>query len=309
MNTSLASYSTGVIRRLRVLAIIFELAEKRTLEEVGVEAMTAQIEAEQDLGRINLPDELQLLKADGFVNFFQSLGGIGSAHVTARGANAAEEFERARNSSIERRAHLRDVYLHWLYVQIEENDGGPTPDDFLAENPTFYGIAYTSKDLEKAGEWLKDSGFIGGQGAWQYHAPLRPTLTQKGIYTIENQRSVGDPPPSGGPTYNTTVHGSANVAQGNRDVQQTLVNNQTWVQQATDLADILDQSLPALQMDVRSAVAENVAALRAELAGDANISRVRQIVTVIGGFLSNSGAGALGGVLSAQVLQLLANLT
>lgn len=309
MTSSLATYPSGAIRRLRVLGVIFDLAQKQTLEEVGVKAMTDQIETERDLGRLNLQDELELLKADGFVNFFKSLAGIGSAHVTALGANAAEEFELARNSLIERRARLRDVYLHWLYVQIEESDGAPTPEDFLAESPTFYGVQYTPKDLEKAGEWLKDSGFIGGQGAWQYPAPLRPTLTQMGIYTIENQRSVGDPPPSAGPTYNTTVHGSANVAQGNRDVQQTLVSNQTWVQQATDLADLLDQSLPALGASVRLKVAKNVAALRGELEKEPDVSRVRQIVTAISGFLSNSAAGALGGLLSAQVLQLLASLS
>jgi hypothetical protein len=76
--------------------------------------MTALIETERDLGRLNLQDELELLKADGFVDFFKSLAGIGSARVTALGANASEEFERARNSSIEwcasgspRKAHCR----------------------------------------------------------------------------------------------------------------------------------------------------------------------------------------------------------
>lgn len=293
---------------MRLLGVLYSLADQDTDVDIAVGRIEERLNSELHIGRVKVGDELKLLKRDGYVDFFESLAGIGSAVVTAAGANASEEFEFARSSKPDRRARLRDIYLRWLWEQIEELDGSPTPDDFLKTNPTFYGVPYTALDLEKTGEWLSEAGFIDGQNAWQYSGPLRPTLTQKGVYTVENQRSVGDPPPSGGTTYNTTVHGSANVAQGNRDVKQELIHNEPWVAQGAQLADLIEQSLPALGTEIQRSLANELASLRAELEGNKEPGRVRRIVGTISNFLGDTGAGALGSVLGAQALQLLAVL-
>lgn len=309
MTISISDLSPAKIRRLRILGVIFELAGQNSGTDVNVSAIEERLKSELDLGRVSLLDEFGLLKQDDYLNYFEDFDGIGEVLVTAAGRNVAEEFELARGSLTGRRQLLRDTYLNWLYQQTEESDGrSPTPDDFLATNPTFYGIPYTATDLEKAGKWLKDAGFIDGPAAWQYEGPLRPRLTGKGTYTVENRRSVADPQPSGGSTFNTTVHGSANIAQNSHDVQQTLIQNEGWVEQAASLADLLEQSLPSLGVEIRQSVADEVTGLRAELSGAAAPSRVRQAVTAIGGFLNNTTAGALGGVLTAQVLQLLTAL-
>jgi hypothetical protein len=220
-----------------------------------------------------------------------------------------------------RRRRLRDEYLRWLYRQIEELDRNPTPDEFLATAPAFDRVPYTAADVEKAGEWLQAGGYIGGPSVDQYRAPLRPTLTQKGIHAVENGKSVNEESPehfsgmwspehtsemwlSSG--YVTVVNGPANVNNGGNNVHQSL--NVEWAAQARQLVDTIDQALPALDPAVAKDVRAQIALAREELAGEAELGRLRTILDTLVGFLSQTLAGGLGGVLAAQALTLLANL-
>lgn len=303
----ITEYSTAEIRRMRLLGIALDLTRHGTDQDVPLDLLAERLAAETGIGRITITDELRLLQQDGHVNFFETLGG-GYASVTASGANSSVEFELERSSTQNRRVYLRDVYLRWLYERIEERGSDPTPDDFLKLGSGFFGFPYSAKDIEKSGEWLKNSGFVDGPGTWGCSAPLRPTLTQKGIYTVENQRSVGDPPPSSGTSYTNNIHGSANIAQGNHDVQQHLIHSEMWVDQGLQLANVLEQALPTMATDLGDALREQLIQFRSELQGEAKPSSIRRIATTIGDFLSDTGAGALGGILGTQVIQLLASL-
>ena len=232
---------------------------------------------------------------------------LASATLLPEGTAALEEFESERSFLPARRKQARDHYLAFLYSEIEEHDRHPTPDDFLATSTSFYGLRYTTDDVEKAGEWLKKSGFISGDAAWQYHGPLRPTLTQKGTYTVENGRSTTDPPPlSISPNYQTTVYGSANVNNGGDHVNQSL--SMQRVAEGMKLLDALEQALPALGAGLAEIVSADIDVARIELAGNANTGRVRVVLAAIAGFLGATTTGALGNLLSDQVTAFLANL-
>lgn len=226
---------------------------------VSVAALAERLGTEPDLGDMTLPDQLKLLADDGALSLDLRLGGVvASAHFLPSAHSAVEEFETARGSLPLRRAQLRDDYLRWLYDQIEVRDVSPTPDQYLKESPTYLGVPYTEKDLEKAGEWLAKNGFIEGQAAWQYAGPLRPTLKAKGSYTVENDRSTSDPAPGSAQTFNTTVHGPANIAQASTNVHQ--VQNNEWKTDGLQLIDAIEQSVPTLRADIVEELVEQLSA-------------------------------------------------
>lgn len=247
-----------------------------------------------------------MLKARGLVNYWESLAGIGSAMLTPEGKNLAESFVDERSSPVQRRIQLRDDYLTWLYQEIEVEDRNPSPADFLASGRTYWGEPYTEADLIKAGEWLKNAGFIDGAAAWQYSAPLHPTLTPKGIWTVEHSRSVNDESASSGQVFNTVVHGSANVSNAGSDFAQNIDQSQTWISEAASLLDTLEQAKSVLNLG--DELDELIAKARGELTDEPHPRRVRQTFTAVAGFLGRASSGALGGVLAKQVLDFLAAL-
>ncbi|MFC5931938.1 hypothetical protein D6T64_01450 [Cryobacterium melibiosiphilum] len=306
MPSELSTLSPTRVRQLRILSAISELGGG-TSGSITHEAIAKRIEAENDLGVIALADHLELLKDEGLVALELRLGGvIASVNVLPSGQAAVEEFEHVRASIPVRRRQLRDDYLAWLYNQIEVLDIDPTPDAYLRTVPSFMGFSYTAKDLEKTGEWLVTNGFIQGEAAWQYAGPLRPTLTAKGSFTIENGRSSNDPPPAIGDTFHTTVNGPANVAQGSSHVRQNL--SVEFKAEGLRLIDAIEQTLPALAAELSAAVEEQLNEARIELSGTAEVSKLKAVFGAMSGFLSQTSAGALGGLLTTQIAQFLATL-
>ncbi|SMQ71910.1 hypothetical protein [Agreia sp. VKM Ac-1783] len=306
MFTHRVEYTEARIKQLRVLVLIDELSSSAN-EQVQLAALGERMEREPDLRVVSLPSQLTLLRDEGLVVLDERLGRvIAATRLLPAGVAEVQAFTAWRGSVPVRRRALRDIYLQWIYDEIEVKDAHPSPTDFLSSGPAFAGISYTEVDIEKAGEWLVADGCIKGEGAWGYAGPLYPTLTKKGAYIVENGRSVNDPPPNAGNTFNTVVNGHANLAQVSTNVHQEMTFE--WKPQAAALLDTIEQALPALDEDIREAVELRVAAARQELTGPGEVSKVRAAFSNLGSFLSETGAGALGGVLATQVSLFLASL-
>lgn len=283
----------------------------RDVDDQGTAAGAQIVErATNDLGWPvgAIRDRLRELANSGYLTLDERLAGmIAGARMLSAGWGALQEFESERSSLPKRRQRLRDVYLTWLYTELEEKDGSPTPDAFLATAPMYYGLPYTTQDLEKVGEWLRDNGFIRGEGAWQYAGPLRPTLTEKGRFTVESGRSANDPAPTvASTTFSTIVHGSANVNNGGNDVQQIM--NVEWVPAGTRLLDTIEQALPAIESSIADLVIVQLGEARVALAEPADVGKLRKALGVLGGFLGATAAGTLGNMLSDQITNFLAGL-
>jgi len=296
----------GEISKLRVLSRIQAL-QSSSPADTTVAALTESFAGELPELKVSIEDALNLLEADELVNLDRRLGYvIAGANLSPAGRARAAEFETARTSSPARRRQARDDYLYWLYEQIEDFDRGPTPDDFLITLPSYLGIAYTPREVEKAGCWLTESRFIGGAAAWQYSAPLRPSLTAKGRFTVENSRSTNDTTQTNGNIYTTTVVGDAVIAQGHSTVTQT--TNLSWVIEGNHLLDGIQEALLMLPGEIRDSVTLATEEARDALLGTPDVNRLKKALGAMTGFLAQSTSGALGGLLSAQVLAFLASL-
>lgn len=301
------SWTPARVRQLQILSAICELSVTDAPGNVPFAALAERLVAEADLGNVSLTDQLKVLADESELTLDLRLGGVvAAARLLPAALAAVEEFATARASLPLRRAQLRDDYLRWLYDQIEVLDASPTPDQYLKESPSYLGAAYTEKDLEKVGEWLATNGFIEGQAAWQYSGPLRPTLKAKGIYTVENDRSTNDPAPGSAQTFNTTVNGPANIAQASTNVRQ--VQNFEWKAQGFQLIDAIEQAVPTVSAGIVAELIEQLSVARAELTSATDASRLRVALNAIAGFLGQTGAGALGGILTLQIAEFLAKL-
>ena len=295
----------GEERRLRVLHAVYEASGGKTSTNVDVPSVHAVLD-DLDLDRRSLEDELSLLIDQQLLDGFKSLGGLNDVFLKPRGKDVAKQFEDARSDSRSRLRQLQDDYLRWLYDETETHGRGPTPADYLSTAPAFLGLLYTPAELEKASERLAQAAFIGGPSAWQYAGPIRPKLSAKGRLVVESGRSVHDvvtTSPAVQNNYTTTVHGPANVANASPGTTQNLVV-EDWGSRVTATLDAVDQSLVALPEDVRAALAPLISDARKGVEND-EPSRTRRALQAVGGFLSDTATGALGGVLGAQVLALL----
>lgn len=306
MPNELRSVSADVIRGLYVLSVINELSGGRTREDVDIPELEERLRAHRELDDVILEDEVALLESRQQVAVYKTLGGLAGVSLTPSGKNAAEAFDAERNDVVGRRVQLRDDYLSWLYDQIEVQDRGPTPDDFLAAGPTYYGVPYTKEDLLKAGAWLKESAFIDGPEAWQHAAPLRPRLTAKGRWTVENGMSVSD----GRPTqqvqnFFSYVGGNANIVNASHHVDQR-IDASTWIDAGNELLASIEQAIPA--MDVDDVEAERLAGTVREALDEKDPSKAQSAFRAIGNFLSSTGSGTLGGLLTNQITAFLTQL-
>lgn len=227
-------------------------------------------------------------------------------NATAEGREVAADFARERENPVARVRQLQDDYLNWLHREIEHEDRSPTPDDYLATTPSFLGIPYTAKELLKAGQRLRDAGFIEGPETDQYDAPLRPSLTPKGRSTIELDRSAHDEPRSGSVQNINNVAGNANINFGDH-VTQNMQVNAPWVDQVQEFLDAVAQAGTVLPEEIRAEVEPYVEDARDGVA-EQEPSKVKTAIKGIQGFLSSATSGALGNILASQVPALISLL-
>lgn len=297
-------------RLLRVLLAVSTVAEGKTHERVDVDdvAVHLQGDIDLDLDRHSLEDLLQILWDRHLVNGFRGGDGLNTVFLEPSGKELAARFASARADVSVRVRQLQDDYLRWLYTQTEVKRLNPTVSDYLATSPSFHGKPYTGEELLTAGLRLKENGLIEGEGRYTYPAPAQPRLTANGRQVIEKGRSVHDEPIQLPAQYfNTTVHGNANVANASPGTTQALHVDAEWATKALVFLDSIEQALPTLPIDMSTTVSALVTDARNALA-DESPSRARRALSAIGSFLGDASSGALGGLLSAQALALIASL-
>ncbi|GAA4136775.1 hypothetical protein GCM10023068_00770 [Leifsonia shinshuensis] len=295
-------------RRLRILAALFELAGHHTASDVSLAELNDKLIQMRDLGSFDLQDECRRMKDRGWVDFFDSLAGIGGVIVTPKGADAYQQFDTFRRSVVARRKQLRDTYLRWIYEEQEEGRA-PTPAGFLNGEPNFLGVVYTEDDIQRVGDWLEQEGFVEGPGAWGHGGPLRPRVTTKGSRRVENGTSVNDESQDGVVHHSTVINGNANIANNSSHFSQTIHTPPSeWLSGAMELSSLLQQSMPVLPESVRRDVSSELELLDGEIAGSADLGRVHSIVSRIGQFLDKVGTNVLAAVISRQVNDFLSGL-
>ncbi len=167
----------------------------------------------------------------------------------------------------ERHWNLRDGVLAWLYeLRIDGTSiTQATPGAFMAAT-SWSDAEVTSDEMNSTIKWLKDEGYVDGQGTWQGPI-LRPHLTTYGEKYAASGKSVRDLP--GVAEVNSPylhIEGSSGVAVafGSNNVTQT-VNVQQKVEQAQILAEAVERALPAvIDPQVRADAEELVSEIRAE---------------------------------------------
>lgn len=90
-----------------------------------------------------------------------------------------------------------------------------------------------------------------------------------------------------------------------REPTQTLTITTSWTEQATELLDAIEQSIAGFPDDMVTNLEALVADARHAVA-DNSPTRGRRALSAIASFLTDTASGALGGMLGAQALSLVA---
>lgn len=300
------NYTPQDLRRLDVLGRLIQAAGERGESSEGF-PQDVLVEGAGHAETTALRDDIRALEAAELVTVSWRLAGGWSARPTGNGRDAWAALDAARNNKRARRQQLRDDYLEWV---VDQHDDGrsPVPEQFFEGGATYLGAPYAQEDLESVGEYLLEQGYIKGQTAWGYRAPLRPVPTAKGQHTVEQGISVNAPAPQdatpAGNVFNNTFNAPTNVAQGSHDVQQAI--NITWQEQARTFVDEISGRLDHIPDEqVRADVSTATDELRAEVDGEARPQHVRAVVTKIATALSSAAATEAGTELMKHALRLL----
>jgi len=233
----------------------------------------------------------------------RATAGLTGSHVrmTPAGQQYVEELRRERGNAAERRRHVRDAVLDWLY---REHLIGSAPDDmgefWTTPHSLYLGEHFTVAEFDHAVEWLLGKELIKGIPTGE-GVLVRPSPTHKGEDVIESGRSVNDPPPHQAAGANVYVTGHGNVIQaGSPGATQhatiTLTVTDDHRKQTLHLADVIEQAAPVLGADapelpalLRDAVAE----------GQDDPGRVKQALSKVSEVLTSAATSAL----SSAILQ------
>lgn len=297
-------YTPEEAMRLIVLTEVVRLSGSRTNTSVRAADLLGTPALSQIGDRHSLEDCVELLEQAGLVKGFDTLAGLSSVFLLASGKDAAAQFERSRRDPVRRMRVLQDAYLRWLYTVIEIEGRHPTPDEFLSTNPDYLGVRYSSDELMKAGGRLKENGFISGPEAWQYSAPLRPVISAKGRLIVEEERSVHERDVPSGTSNTVTVNGYANVSVGGTDFEQTMTVGSEWIQPVINALDAVEQALAALPESQRDSTETLLTEARLAVENK-EPTAVRKVVAQLSALLGATTTGALGNILSSQLLTIL----
>lgn len=299
-------YSPTDLRQLDVLGKLIRATEAEPSEPWASSRDVLPEGAAHDATSA-LRDEIRALEAAELITVDWRYSGGWLAKPTGAGRDAWAALDAARNDRRARRFQLRDTYLTWV-VDQEDDGASPTPEQFLDSGATYLGVPYTPEDVERTGDYLVQNGYIRGQPAWQtINGPLRPRPTVEGRKSVERGISVNAPTPRdaapAGHTYNTTINGPANVAQGSHDVQQTI--HVTWQDQARNFVDEISGRLDRIEDEqVRADLTSATEELRAEVDGEARPNQVRAVVSKIAMALGTAAASEVGTDVMQGALQL-----
>jgi hypothetical protein len=264
-----------------------ELPALDSEHQVDIEPLYADAER-QGLQERTVDNDLAQLKSIGWINYWESLQGIGTVMVEQPGFDAAQEFTAMRSSKVRRNRACRDDYLHWLY----DSD---TIGNFL-DTRSFLGTPYTEQELKDAKNWLKGEGFLTGPATADDDI-YYPQITSEGIKVVESGESVNSWSTKGISVNDNSIniHGSSqvNVAQGSKNVKQS---NTLTQEQSNKIAEVIESyralstalNLPQEQLQE----AEGIVGEIESVAGDAGAEpgKIRQGFERLAGIISEYGA-------------------
>jgi len=260
------------------------------------------------------PDERQLLSVDvralgdqGFVTVDDRFSGMWTARPTGTGREARADFEARRGDALARARQLRNEYLKWIYM-ADDSKGDTSPTGFVNSGASFLGDSFSFAEVDKAGAWLKDRGFLKGQAAWQTEGPLRPSPTAKGSDYVEKSIDVHVDARDAAPTTSFVFHGSAQVASHSQHVQMVQTNADTR-EAGREIAKLLSELVAFLPGDEREELGGAAEALLREVDGEARPARLKALGEGALRVLSAGAGGALGSLVSDRLTEFLRTLS
>jgi len=176
-------------RDLRRLDMLSDIAQAAHLipSETGLDAQGFVLEKTGPAS--SLRRLIRTLEVAGLVTVHPAGTGGWSSHQTTQGRQLWAQLAAARTDPRARSRKLRDVYLRWI-VGHDNSDATHSPEQFLVTGPTYMGTPYTATELQLAGEYLFDHGFIKAQDSERGDGLLRPASTKKGRGMIDRNVSV-----------------------------------------------------------------------------------------------------------------------
>lgn len=250
------------------------------LHELGKERWSVEWRSiDQDLADLMDQDYL----------FFERTGtGIGNFHLKQSGRDAAEEFEALRSNKRKRAVAIRHLMLEWLHDEYLDGNESPVIDGFLeSQHGSFYGSPFTEAEMSRTSYWLRDEGYINGDGS--LGGPIaRPSLTAKGVKTAEHGTLLSAPAESGAGNVNnnynlhvTNSHGF-NLAAGSPGAVQSNTLTVPQTDEAKKVAEAFRAMMPMFGLSAE--VERQGIGIRDELEGalmqpEPDNSRVKKLIS------------------------------
>lgn len=219
-------------RQLRLIEVLSGFDAVDDYHQVDIEALEKNPE-EWGFSSLALEGDLEAMKSWGWLDYWESLAGIGSVMLKQPGLDAANRFEELRSNPSRRAQHLRDAVLNWLYERDLSGGHVSGISDFLeTPNNQYLGDPFSQEDLYRATKWLLEEEYVKGFKASGGEL-LRPSVTTKGSRTVEAEQSVNQALTSAGFTLNNvtiTDSQSVNVALNSNNVTQSNTMTQGQVE-------------------------------------------------------------------------------
>jgi len=141
-----------------------------------------------------LAAELEHLEDEGWLIVDGTAGNEDwSCRTTPEGVDVLSEVRQRRGDAVTRHRDARDALLRWVYHETMAGRlSTPVCGFHSSRYAVNYGAPFTEEEISDAGVWLRDGGFIHGQGSVQHPGPLRLDLAPLGERAVESGRSVDD---------------------------------------------------------------------------------------------------------------------
>jgi hypothetical protein len=219
---SLAQSKTG-LRHLQLISALIDYEHLDGNRQVGVGALYTEAK-NRGLPRQSVTGDLEALQERGWLWFEAASAGIQTVILNQDGVDVAEEFKELRANPSRRARRLRDDVLNWLYDQDIKGGHVSGISDFLESSSNHYlGDTYSQEELYRATKWLLEEEYVNGTKASGGEL-VRPSITAKGMRTVEAEQSVNEALTSAGLTMNNvtiTDSQSVNVALQSSNVTQS----------------------------------------------------------------------------------------
>ena len=236
-------------------------------EQAGKRALASDLTDFQDRGWLKLQQRL------GFDSW--------SCLILPAGIDFIDEVRRRRGDTVGRRRAARDAVLRWLYDRKAAGEAYPVmTHERMGSYALYYGHAFTNQETDDAAKWLREQGYLRGQGSMGAGI-ARPSITALGEQMVETGRPLYelDPPsfdadaPVAVTVSMTGSHQNLNLAANSPGAIQSATMSDDDRQQVIQVADALEHMRDLLGLDAATTkeaeqVVSDLRSLSAELAPD-----------------------------------------